>query len=105
MILKAINAINRKFLGVEFVVLSHGTESMLTKMQYKPTDNVPMHKHPNEQSGYVISGKYRIKFGENNQIITIGDSYTIPRDTLHSIEIIEAGEILDCFSPPRQDYL
>ena len=105
MITKSSNAIKKQFLGVDFVVLSHGRESMITKMQYKSEDNVPIHKHPNEQSGYVISGKYRIKFNNNDQIIEKGDSYTIPRDTLHSIEIIEAGEILDCFSPPRQDYL
>ncbi len=105
MITKSVDAIKKQFLGVDFVVLSHGRESMITKMLYKSDNSVPMHKHPNEQSGYVISGKYRIKFNDNNEIIENGDSYTIPRDTLHSIEIIEAGEILDCFSPPRQDYL
>ncbi len=31
-----------------------------------------------------------------------GDSYSIPRDTDHRIEIIEAGEVIDCFSPPRK---
>jgi len=105
MITKSVDAINKQFLGVDFVVLSHGRESMITKMLYKNDNIVPMHKHPNEQSGYVISGKYRIKFNDKDEIIKKGDSYTIPRDTLHSIEIIEAGEILDCFSPPRQDYL
>lgn len=105
MITKSVDAIKKQFLGVDFVVLSHGRESMITKMLYKSDNSVPMHKHPNEQSGYVISGKYRIKFNDNDEIIENGDSYTIPRDTLHSIEIIEAGEVLDCFSPPRQDYL
>ena len=105
MITKSVDAIKKQFLGVDFVVLSHGRESMITKMLYKNDNIVPMHKHPNEQSGYVISGKYRIKFNDNDEIIEKGDSYTIPRDTLHGIEIIEAGEILDCFSPPRQDYL
>ncbi len=34
-----------------------------------------------------------------------GDSYSIPRDVERSIEIIEPGEVLDFFSPPRKDYL
>jgi quercetin dioxygenase-like cupin family protein len=105
MIVKAIDANKRRFLGVDFVVLSHGEESMITKMLYKKEDRVPLHKHPNEQSGYVISGKYRIVFGNLEQIISTGDSYSIPRNIMHSIDILEAGEILDCFSPPRQDYL
>src|SRR3989339_501125 len=104
-IIKSIDANKRRFLGVDFVVLSHGEKSMITKMQYKKEDSVPMHKHPNEQSGYVISGRYRIRFGDIDQEIEPGDSYTIPKNIMHSIDIIEAGEVLDCFSPPRQDYL
>jgi quercetin dioxygenase-like cupin family protein len=105
MIIKSQEATRKCFLGVDFVVLSHGPESMVTKMLYKPTDKPPFHKHPNEQSGYVISGKYRISFGKFDQIIGPGDSYSIPRDTEHHIEIIEPGEVLDFFSPPRKDYL
>lgn len=105
MIVTSENAKKRNFLGVDFVLLSHGPESMVAKMLYKKEDNVPLHKHPNEQSGYVISGKYRIVFGNIDQLIGPGDSYSIPRDLEHRIEIIEPGEVLDVFSPPRKDYL
>jgi quercetin dioxygenase-like cupin family protein len=105
MIVKSTEGYRRNFLGVDFVVLARGKETMITKMLYKTEDRVPMHKHPNEQSGYVISGKYRLRFGEFNQLIESGDSYSIPKNIEHSIEIIEAGEVLDCFSPPRKDYL
>ena len=105
MIVKSDEARTRSFLGVNFIVLSHGPESMVTKMLYEKENDVPFHKHPNEQSGYVISGKYRIIFGNNDQVIRPGDSYSIPRNIEHRIEIIESGEILDFFSPPRNDYL
>jgi quercetin dioxygenase-like cupin family protein len=105
MIVKSDDAQGRSFLGVDFVLLSHGSESVVTKMLYKKEDKPPLHKHPNEQSGYVISGRYRIIFGKNNQEIGAGDSYSIPRDVEHRIEIIEPGEVLDFFSPPRKDYL
>jgi quercetin dioxygenase-like cupin family protein len=105
MIVKSKEGQRRNFLGVDFVVLSHGPESMVTKMLYKKEDNVPFHKHPNEQSGYVISGKYKIIFGNNDQVIGPGDSYSIPRDVEHRIDIIDPGEVLDFFSPPRKDYL
>jgi quercetin dioxygenase-like cupin family protein len=104
MIVKSDDAKSRQFLGVDFVLLSHGPESMIAKMHYKKADNVPFHKHPNEQSGYVISGKYRIVFGNNDQVIGPGDSYTIPRDVEHRLEIIDPGEVLDVFCPPRKDY-
>jgi len=105
MVVKSNEAQRRSFLGVDFVLLSHGPESMVTKMLYKQGDKPPLHKHPNEQSGYVISGRYRIIIDGVGSQIGSGDSYTIPRDVEHGIEIIEPGEVLDFFSPPRKDYL
>ncbi len=104
MIVTSEEAKSRNFLGVDFVLLSYGAESMIAKMLYKKEDKVPFHKHPNEQSGYVISGTYRIVFGAHDQRIGAGDTYTIPRDVEHRIEIIKPGEVLDVFSPPRKDY-
>ncbi len=104
-VVKKENAVSRQFLGVDFVVLSVGKDTMVTKMLYKSTDNVPFHKHPNEQSGYVISGKYKLKFGGEEFLLSVGDAYSIPANIEHSIEIIEAGQVVDVFSPIRQDYL
>jgi quercetin dioxygenase-like cupin family protein len=105
MIVTATEARRRSFLGVDFVVLSHGPDTMITKMLYKKEDNVPFHKHPNEQSGYVISGRYRIQFGDCNRVIGSGDTYSIPKNIEHKIEIIDPGEVVDFFSPPRAHYL
>jgi quercetin dioxygenase-like cupin family protein len=105
MVVKSDEAKKRNFLGVDFVLLAYGPESMVTKMLYKKGDKPPVHKHPNEQSGYVISGKYTIIINNSRREIGTGDSYSIPRDVEHSIEIIEPGEVLDFFSPPRKDYL
>lgn len=104
-VVKKENAIPKQFLGVDFVVLSTGIDSMVAKMLYKSTDFVPFHKHPNEQSGYVISGQYKLKFGGEEFLLTEGDAYSIPANIEHSIEIIEPGEVIDVFTPIRQDYL
>lgn len=104
-IVKKENATPKQFLGVDFVVLSIGENSMVTKMLYKTTNFVPFHKHPNEQSGYIISGKYKLKFDGEEYLLSEGDTYSIPANVEHSIEIIEAGQVVDVFTPIRQDYL
>lgn len=104
-VVKKEEAISIQFLGVDFVVLSIGKDTMVTKMLYKSTDFVPFHKHPNEQSGYIVSGKYKLKFNEREYLLNEGDSYSIPANMEHSLEIIVAGEVVDVFSPIRQDYL
>ena len=105
MIRKKNDAIKREFKGVNFDVLAVGKRTMVAKMNYKDSDFVPFHTHPNEQSGYVISGRYRIRFENNDEIIEPGDSYSIPENVEHSIEIIEPGNVIDIYSPIRQDYL
>jgi len=105
MITKKEQVKSRQFKGVSFDVLAVGEKSMVTKMNYKVGNNVPLHSHPNEQSGYVISGKYRIKFQNTDDILVAGDSYSIPENVEHSLEVIEEGEVIDVFTPIRQDYI
>jgi len=105
MIVKSTESKKREFMGIDFELLSNGTKSMITKMNYKIGNKVPFHNHPNEQAGYVISGKIRIQFSGNDQLLIAGDSYVIPENEDHSIEVIEAGEVIDVFTPPREDYI
>ncbi len=105
MITKKENAIKRQFNGVNFDVLATGEKSMVTKMNYNTGDKVSLHSHPNEQSGFVISGQYKINYGSVQEFLTIGDSYSIPENVEHSWEVIDGGEVIDVFTPPRQDYL
>jgi len=105
MIVNRCNGIRKTNYGVNFLVLAHGTQSMVTKMLYKQGDTVPKHAHPNEQSGYVLSGKYSIRFAGYNEEIGPGDSYSIPANIEHSLDVIEAGEVIDLFVPPRRDFL
>lgn len=105
MITKKEDALKRQFKGVSFDVLAIGQKSMVTKMNFDVGDVVPFHSHPNEQSGYVISGKFLLKLAENSHILTQGDTYSIPENTEHALEVIEKGNIIDFFTPPRQDYL
>lgn len=104
-IVKKENALRKEYLGIDFEVLATGKESMVTKMLFKDGDFAPLHKHPNEQNGYVISGQYKLTLNKKEYFIICGDSYSIPANAEHSLEIIEAGEIIDVFTPIRQDYL
>jgi quercetin dioxygenase-like cupin family protein len=105
MIVKSNDAKQRQFGGSSFDVLAVGPKSMVTRMNYTAGSIVGFHQHPNEQSGYVISGKIRFKSGDVDEILEPGDTYTIPENTQHSFEIIESGQVVDFFSPPREDYL
>ncbi|MCI9172418.1 cupin domain-containing protein [uncultured Duncaniella sp.] len=102
------NAVKRTFKGVNLDSLAVGERSMVTKMNYVKGNFATMHSHPHEQCGYVISGKYRLIVEGDDRIDVImhpGDSYAIPGNIPHSFEVIEGGEVVDVFTPHREDYL
>ena len=105
MIVKADESKQREFRGVAFDVLATGEKSMVTKMNYKNSDKVPAHSHPNEQCGYIISGEYFIHYGQEKGLLKQGDSYCVPSNVEHSWEVISGGEVIDVFTPPRVEYL
>lgn len=65
---------------------------------------VPLHKHPNEQVGYVVSGEIELTIAGVPYLCQPGDSYAIPGSVEHSALFKLDSTVIDCFSPPREDY-
>ena len=109
MVTKKEEAKKKVFKGVSLDVLAIGDKSMVTKMNYVKGNFASLHARPNEQSGYVISGKYRLQIEAPGKTIEVilnpGDTYAIPENIPHSFEVIEGGEVIDVFTPIREDYL
>lgn len=105
MVTKKEEAKKRIFKGVSLDSLAIGEKSIVTKMNYVKGNFATTHTHPNEQSGYVISGRYRMIVNGQEYELNAGDSYAVPGNVPHSFEVIEAGEVVDVFTPIREDYL
>lgn len=104
-VVKKENAKKRIFKGVHLDSLAVGEKSMVCKMNYRDGDCADEHQHPHEQCGYVISGKYELTVNGERWSLVSGDSYAIPGNAPHSFRVLSAGEVIDMFTPPREDYL
>lgn len=104
-VVKKAEAKKRVFKGVYLDSLAVGEKSMVTKMNYIAGNYATEHTHPHEQCGYVISGRYLMTVEENEFILEAGDSYAVPGNMPHSFKVLEAGEVIDVFTPQREDYL
>ena len=103
-IVKSTEAKQRNSFGVSFDLLAIGPQSMVTKMRYRKDNVIPFHSHPNEQSGYILSGRIRVLTDDSKHELGPGDTYAIPANVEHSIEIIEPAEEVQVFTPPREDF-
>lgn len=107
-VVKKEDALKKTFKGVSLDSLAVGKKSMVTKMNYMAGNFTGIHKHPHEQCGYIVSGRYRLIVECDEKIDLIlksGDAYAIPCNMPHSFEAIEGGEVIDFFTPHREDYL
>src|SRR5512140_2637798 len=104
MVVKSRDAKERRFKGITFDLLAVGDQIMLTRMKFRAGDVVPPHSHPNEQAGYVLSGKIRLTCPAFDETLQPGDSYSIPGGMEHGAKAIEDTVVIDCFVPPREEY-
>ncbi len=91
--------------GVFMKVLTVGDQSMLCKFELKQGAVIPAHQHPQEQCGYMVSGKMRFFGDEGEAIIEPGCSWNFKGGVVHGVVVLEDSVVVEVFSPVRQDYL
>src|SRR5205085_7115486 len=91
-VVKPKEAKHRNSFGVAFDLLAIGPQSMVTKMHYRKENVIPFHSHPNEQTGYILSGRICVLTRDSRHELAPDDTYAIPVNIEHSIEIIEDAE-------------
>jgi quercetin dioxygenase-like cupin family protein len=91
--------------GIRRRVLEHTPDMMLVAVHFEQGASAPAHEHPHVQATYVLSGKFEFIIGGEVKTVTAGDTLMIPGNTVHSGVSLEAGELIDCFTPRRDDFL
>jgi quercetin dioxygenase-like cupin family protein len=91
--------------GVELKTLTHGERTLLAQFRLAEGAVVPEHQHPQEQTGYLVSGRLRFTVGDASFVAEPGDSWCLPADTAHGAEALEDTVVVEVFSPVREDYL
>jgi quercetin dioxygenase-like cupin family protein len=91
--------------GIGIKTLVYGKETLMSKLRLAKGRLLPAHKHPHEQTGYLVSGKIVLHIGDWHAEMKAGDSWCIPSNVEHRAEILEDSLALEIFSPMREDYL
>lgn len=79
--------------------------AMVVEVHFEKGTVAAHHSHPHEQITYVISGKFEFTVGDDTYIVGPGDSLYKQPDIVHGATCLEAGTLLDIFTPHREDFL
>jgi len=91
--------------GIRHKTLAYGEKTLMVEFRLRKGAVLPVHKHPHEQTGYLVSGRLDLSIGKEAREQEPGDSWCIPGDTEHGAHALEDSVAVEVFSPIREDYL
>lgn len=82
-----------------------GRNLMLSYLEMDAGAEVPLHSHPHEQGGVLLSGSLDLTIGGETRRVTPGSLFLIPPNVPHRAVAADGpAVVLNVFSPVRVDY-
>ena len=91
--------------GIRRQLMGYGDQIMLARVWFEQGAVGAVHRHFHAQVTYVESGLFDVRVGEETRMLKAGDSFYMPPHIDHGAVCLEAGVLLDVFSPARADFL
>ena len=91
--------------GVSRRVLAYTPQLMIVEVNFEKNGEGAVHTHPHSQSTYVISGRFRFNVDGEAVEVGPGDTLAFPPAIPHGTLCLEAGTLLDIFTPMREDFV
>ncbi|MGH7264945.1 MAG: cupin domain-containing protein [Candidatus Rokuibacteriota bacterium] len=85
--------------------IATGEKQMIVFWKMKAGAHAAAHEHPHEQVFWVLSGRMDFRLGDEKRSCGPGDLGVVPGGVEHEAWFPEDTEVIDLFSPPREDFL
>lgn len=91
--------------GLSRKIGAYNDNLMVVEVHFETGTTAPLHHHRHEQITYVMSGKFEFTVGDKRYVVTAGDSLYKQPNIEHGATCLEAGTLLDVFTPHREDFV
>ena len=91
--------------GLKRRIAAHNENLMCVEIHFDKGAAGALHAHPHEQITYIISGEFEFSIGGKKKILKAGDATYKQPNIEHGAVCLEAGVLLDVFTPSRLDFL
>lgn len=86
-------------------ILAYNDSLMSVEVNFESGSEGALHTHPHTQCSYVLSGKFIYTVEGESVELNPGDSVVVPSNAVHGTKCLEAGTLLDIFTPMREDFI
>ena len=91
--------------GFKRRVLAYSDDLMCVENSFEKGAIGALHHHPHTQITYVVSGKFEFTIDGVKKTVTAGDTMLKRNEVEHGCVCLEAGILLDIFTPYRKDFV
>jgi quercetin dioxygenase-like cupin family protein len=91
--------------GVTRRILAYNDGLMCVENTFETGAVGALHSHPHTQITYVVSGKFTFTIDGVTKTVAKGDTMLKTDSVVHGCTCLEAGILLDIFTPMREDFV
>jgi quercetin dioxygenase-like cupin family protein len=91
--------------GMKRKIMAYDERLMLVRVAFEKGGVGSVHSHPHTQITQVESGVFEVEISGQKKRLGAGDVFYVPPHALHGALCLEAGVLVDVFSPMREDFL
>jgi quercetin dioxygenase-like cupin family protein len=91
--------------GVKRCILNAGEAIMMMEVHFEAGAEGYVHSHPHEQMTYCLKGSFEFNVDGVIHPLKAGETLRVPGNAKHGCRALEAGALLDAFTPLRKDLL
>jgi quercetin dioxygenase-like cupin family protein len=91
--------------GVRRKIMAYDEHVMMVKVDFETGAIGKLHHHYHSQVSHVHSGSFEVEVAGAKKVLNAGDVFIIPTNVIHGVVCLEAGMLLDVFSPMREDFI
>lgn len=91
--------------GVKRKIMAWDERLMVVKVQFEKGGVGNLHQHYHSQITHIESGIFEVEIAGDKKVLSAGDAFFIPPNVIHGAVCLEAGVLIDVFSPMREDFV
>jgi quercetin dioxygenase-like cupin family protein len=91
--------------GIRRQILGYGPDLMAVRVWFEKGAVGQQHAHHHSQTSYVESGRFLATIAGEESELGPGDGFFVRPHEMHGAVCLEAGVLIDMFSPVRADFL
>ena len=91
--------------GIKRKIMSWDDTLMIVKVAFEKGGIGVLHQHYHTQITHIDSGVFEVQIADEKKVLKAGDGFHACPNVFHGVVCLEAGVLIDCFSPMREDFV